>query len=422
MKKSMAIIGTGVAGMASAYFLNSEYEITLFECNDRVGGHSNTIDVQNTAFDTGFMVFNHQTYPYLKRLFEHLKVETQATNMSFSVQNCRTHLEWCGSGLSGLFSQKKNLLKPSFYKFILEIDRFNKLAPNLIQEKQQAELSIRDFAEKYHFSDQFLTDYLIPMSGAVWSSPYDKMLDFPALTLIRFFMNHGLLGLDTHFQWYTVKGGSREYVKKITAPYADKIKINEGVTSVETLGNSRVQVTTQKNKEYTFDKVIIAAHADEALGMLKRPTELQEEVLSCFKYQKNSAIVHSDTAVMPKIKKNWCAWNFRYENADDNRSSTIYYMNLLQHLDPRTPYFVSINNHTALNPNLVHKEMIYHHPLFDLAAIKAQEKLPELNQQGPVHFVGSYHRYGFHEDALDSAVRLSLFLTDKKDMEQLLCP
>lgn len=419
----MAIIGTGIAGMSAAYFLKNEYDLTIYEQDHRFGGHSNTITVKGTSFDTGFMVFNHETYPNLVQLFDHLKIQTTKTDMSFSVQNCRTGLEWCGSGLGGLFSQKKNLLNPSFYQFVLEIHRFNKLAPKLIAQADQgevSELSLREFAERYSFSERFMTDYLIPMSGAVWSTPYEQMLEFPALTLMRFFKNHGLLGLDTQFQWYTVSGGSRQYVEKITAPIKAQSHLGLPAIGIQTLNDQRVRVHLADHTSKDFDAVVLATHGDQALRLLQNPTREQEQVLSAFRYEKNLATIHSDPSVMPKIKSNWSSWNFRYEKSEPLRSSTIYYMNSLQHLPESVPYFVSINDQGLINRDLVHTEISYEHPLFDLKAIEAQKKLPELNQKGPVYFVGSYHRYGFHEDALLSSVNLALFLRDRRQLSELL--
>jgi uncharacterized protein len=422
-KRSLAVIGSGIAGMAAAYLLRHDYHVTVYEGERRFGGHSHTVDVGDKAFDTGFMVFNNATYPYLNELFAHLNVEITPTEMSFSVQNLNTGLEWCGAGLSGLFAQRKNLLRLEHYKFILEINRFNNLAPKLIEQADAGELvecRLRDFQERWNFSQKFMTDYLIPMSGAVWSTPYEKMLDFPAITLLRFFKNHGLLGLNTHFQWYTVKGGSREYVKKITAPFATNSLLGDPVVSLERTSDSRVFVHTQSGNSRSFDRVVVATHGDQALKLLRSPTPFEQEVLSCFRYEKNRATVHSDTSVMPKITKNWSSWNFRYEKGDLNESSTIYYMNRLQHLDETVPYFVSINDRGKINPSLIHQIIDYTHPLFDLKAIEAQKKLPELNSIGPIYFVGSYHRYGFHEDALKSSVELAMFLTDKKNIKELL--
>lgn len=424
MNQKCAVIGSGIAGMASAYFLAKNYEVTLFEKQERFGGHTNTVEVNKTPFDTGFMVFNNETYPNLIKLFDHLDVPILKTEMSFSVQNKNTGLEWSGAGLKGLFSQKRNLFAPSYIKFLLEIDRFNKLAHLMASAEADKnpddEISIEDFAKKEKFSERFLTDYLIPMSGAVWSTPYHKMLHFPAKTLIRFFKNHGLLGLNTHFQWFTVKGGSREYRDRLLKPILKNCHVSQGIASVEVLKNQQVELTLADGSKKTFDKVVIAAHADEALALLKNPTAEQSEILSCFKYQKNDAVVHSDPSVMPEKPINWSSWNFRYEKSDDFRSSTIYYMNRLQSLPEEVPYFVSINSPEIINPKLIHQKMVYDHPVFDLKAIQAQKKIPSLNQTGPLYFVGSYQRYGFHEDALWSALQVSLFLTDKRKIEDLL--
>lgn len=422
-KQKLAVIGSGIAGLSAAYLLRNHYAITVFEQDNRLGGHSNTIEVNGQRFDTGFMVFNKKTYPHLTQLFDHLNVETHPTEMTFSVQNLNSGLEWCGSGLDGLFSQRRNLIRPEYYRFILEIHRFNTLAPKLIEQADTGaldECSLQDFQQRYHFTERFMTDYLIPMSGAVWSTPYHKMLHFPAITLLRFFKNHGLLGLNTHFQWYTVKGGSQNYVKKMAQALAAHQFIHDPVMNIERSSKERVFVKTRAGHQESFEKVIVATHANQALKLLGAPTPLEERLLKAFNYERNIATVHSDARIMPKIRKNWSAWNFRYEKGEAMESSTIYYMNALQGLKTQTPYFVSINDRNQIKPELIHKVIDYQHPLFDTNAIKAQQELHQLNLTGPVYYVGSYHRYGFHEDALWSSVRLARFLTDNRSFMELL--
>ncbi len=401
--------------MSCGYFLHKEYELTVFEQADYVGGHTNTISVDENGkqvhFDTGFMVFNHETYPYLVKLFAELKVETKKTEMSFSVQHVPTGLEYCGSGLKGLFAQRKNIFSPKFIRMLMQITRFNKKAIEIIENanlkiENSQELSVKEFCEENNLGNDFLQKYLIPMSGAVWSTPPEKMLDFPALTLIRFFYNHGFLGLDTQHQWWTVTGGSRQYRDKIIAPFKEKILVNSAVVGVRREDDG-VVVKSKDGQERKFDKVIFACHADETYALLEEKSPNENRILSCFHYQPNKAIVHTDEAVMPKTKGVWSSWNYRIvKNGDVEMPSTIYWMNCLQGCSDKRNYFVSINSNGNIDPKKIIREIEYTHPLFDVPAINAQKELAKLNETGPVYFCGSYFRYGFHEDALLSSVQL----------------
>lgn len=416
--EKLAVIGTGIAGMGSAYLLSKYYDVTVFEKNDYVGGHTNTISVpendKTVNVDTGFMVFNYVTYPNLTKLFDMLNVEVMKTDMSFSVQDVESNLEFTGSGIDGLFAQRKNILNLRYIKMLFQINRFNKDAIKFLEDKNVQYLSLADFVNQNKYGDDFLYKYLIPMSSAVWSTPPDLMLKFPASTLLRFFYNHGFLGLDTQHQWFTVKGGSKNYRDKIILPYQDKI-INDAVFEV-IRENNKVIVKTKSGDEYTFDKVIIASHADDTLKMLKNPTKIEEDLLSKFKYQLNIATLHTDESVMPKTKKAWSSWNYRIENKNnETKTSTIYWMNSLQKVSDKLNYFVSISDPGNIDEKKILKVIDYDHPLFDVDAMKAQETLFDLNKQdNNTYFCGSYFKYGFHEDAFKSAVDLSNFLTNNE--------
>ncbi len=406
--KKLAIVGTGMAGMSAAYFLKDQFDITLFEKNDYIGGHTNTVyideDGEQKPIDSGFIVFNEETYPNMVKLFRKLEVPYYDSDMSFSVLETKSGLEYNGSSLwNGLFAQKKNLFKISYLKMILDIQKLCKLAPKLVDDPRYDSLTVRDLVEKEGYGKDFLDHFVIPMSSAVWSTPHDKMLDFPAKTLIRFFLNHGFLGLDTQHQWKTVQAGSQTYKHKIIAAYKDRIKVGHGVKSVETRGD-KVELTTLKGETFEFDHVVMASHADETLSMLKNPTSQQKDLLQHFKYQENIAVLHTDATVMPKMKINWSAWNFVYREGD---SFTVYYMNRLQKISDKKSYFININGEQFVDKSKILRRIVYHHPIFTQEAIKAQEKLPELNKNmPPVFFCGSYFRYGFHEDALLSSVNL----------------
>jgi uncharacterized protein len=408
--QKLAIIGTGIAGMSCGWFLHKDFDLTVYEALDYAGGHTNTISVDEegaeVCFDTGFMVFNHVTYPYLTKLFEELGVATKKTSMSFSVQHVPSGLEYCGSGLNGLFAQRKNLFSKKFYKLLMQISRFNKESMKLLAADGNPDWTISEFCSELGLGHDFLYKYLVPMSAAVWSTPPDKMLEFPALTLIRFFYNHGFLGLDTQHQWYTVTGGSKNYRDKITAPYRDRMMLNNPVIKVR-LQNGKPLVSSQDGNWIEYDKVIFACHADQALRLLDEPTAGQQRLLSCFKYQHNKATIHTDERVMPKTRPVWSSWNYRIVKKENvEASSTIYWMNSLQGCSERKNYFVSINESGEVDSKKILREIDYTHPLFDVPAIRAQKELPKLNEAGPLYFCGSYFRYGFHEDALMSSVDL----------------
>lgn len=418
--EKLAIIGSGIAGMGAAYFLNGNYDITVFEKNNYVGGHTNTVTVNedgNYVFiDTGFMVFNKVTYPNLTKLFDILNVPVKPTSMSFSVSHLESGLEFSGSGLNGLFSQRRNIFNPRYIKMLMQINRFNAECLETLNDSKFSDYSLADYIEEKKYGNDFLYKYLIPMSSAVWSTPPDMMLKFPAKTLVRFFYNHGFLGLNTQHQWYTVENGSRTYRDKIIEQYKNKIKIGNGVKQVQR-DNDGIKVITIDGAVHSFNKVIFASHADESLAMLSTPTNLEFEILSKFKYQYNKATLHTDKSVMPKTKRAWSSWNYRIEPKNGEvKTSTIYYMNSLQQVSENQDYFVSIDDPGNIGQDKIIKEIDYHHPLFDLEAIKAQEKITELNLQGNnTYFCGSYFKYGFHEDAFTSAVDLSkLILGDLK--------
>ncbi|MFC4262570.1 NAD(P)/FAD-dependent oxidoreductase [Ferruginibacter yonginensis] len=411
----LAIIGTGIAGMGSAHLLKNKYELTIFEQLNYVGGHTNTITVNENGktiyMDTGFMVFNFETYPNLCNLFKEIEAPIKKSDMSFSVQHTPTKLEYCGSGLVGLFAQRKNIFNIKYIKMLMEIQRFNKEAVNIIDDPTFQQYSLGEFIKHFKFSDDMLWKYLVPMSAAVWSTPMELMLDFPAVTLIRFFKNHGFLGLNTQHQWYTLHNGSQAYREKLIAPFKHRIHTNNAVIKVAMLEGKVAVYTTNGDVQY-FDKVVMACHADQALKLLSQPTALQQSLLQHFKYQVNTATVHTDTSVMPKNKKVWSSWNYRIDEVNGQLlPTTIYWMNRLQQVSENVNYFVSINAiPNTIAPQHLIKEIHYEHPLFDVAAVNAQADLHLLNEAGPIYFCGSYFKYGFHEDAYTSAVQLSKIL------------
>lgn len=406
----IAIVGTGIAGMACGHYLQKNAEIFFYEKNNYAGGHTNTITVDEEGkevnIDTGFMVFNHVTYPLLIKLFEELDVPSYKTDMSFSVQYKPTNLEYCGSGLNGLFAQRKNIFNIRHIQMLKQIARFNDESVKDLENSKYANHSIKEYVFEKGFGEDMLQRYLIPMSAAVWSTPMDKMLDFHAQTLIRFFYNHGFLGLNTQHHWYTITNGSKTYRDIIMKPFQDKLQLNDPVVKVSRK-NDKAIVRTKSGTETEYDKVIIATHGNEALALLDEPTTDEKNLLSKFLYQKNKTALHTDASIMPKTKKAWSSWNYRMEEKNGKlHASTIYWMNSLQNISKKTNYFVSLNDPGNIDEKKILKVIDYEHPLFDMHTAKAQPELPKLNEKGPIYFCGSYFRFGFHEDALWSAVSL----------------
>jgi len=323
------------------------------------------------------------------------------------VQHTQTGLEYCGSGINGLFAQRKNIFNISYIKMLTQITRFNKESIEVLDNTTYENYSLGKYIKEKKYGEDMLWKYLVPMSSAVWSTPMEEMLDFPIVTLVRFFKNHGFLGLNTQHQWYTLENGSQAYRKLLIAPFKDKIQVNNGAVKVETEGEKAI-VTTQDGKTHTFDKVIFSCHADQTLKLLENPTTDEQRLLAPFKYQKNIATVHTDESIMPKTKLTWSSWNYRIENRNGVQvPSTIYWMNSLQGVSKNKNYFVSINAIPgSVDKKKIIQEIDYEHPLFDLATMKAQEELHKLNVSGPLYFCGSYFKYGFHEDAYKSAVDL----------------
>jgi len=417
--QTVAIIGTGIAGMGAAHFLQNKFDITLFEKNDYIGGHTNTVTVDEEGtpipIDTGFMVFNHATYPNLLRLFNELQVPTKKTSMSFSVQHIPTGLEYSGTSLNHLFAQRRNFLRPRFIRMLKEIDRFNSESIEVLDNPLFETYTLEQYIEEKGFGNEMLEKYLVPMSSAVWSTPPDLMVRFPAKALVRFFHNHGFLGLNTQHQWYTIDGGSQVYREKLIGPFRDKIKVKTSVMSVRR-NEEKAEIVTADGSRTLFDKVILASHADESLAMLDQPTDLERTLLSKFQYQVNTATLHTDTSLMPRTKLAWSSWNYRIRPGESLQpmSSTVYWMNSLQQVSKRQNYFLNINDREAVQREKILWETDYTHPVFSLEAMNAQNDLPKLNEHGPIYFCGSYFRYGFHEDAFTSALKLSRTMTKEE--------
>ncbi len=414
MREKIAIIGTGVAGLGCAWHLHKQADLTLIEKLARPGGHSNTVTIDEEGtpvrIDTGFIVFNHVTYPHLTRLFEELGVATKPAEMSFSVSHRRSGIEYNGMGFSKVFAWKRNLIRPRFLGLLTQILRFFRVSKAALADPATATMTLREFTERHRLGQDFLDFYLVPMSSAVWSTEPGRVLDFPALSLLRFFENHGFLGVTTHHPWFTVDGGSKTYVDRILSAM-DPVRLPAEVVRVEETSGG-VEVTIVNGEKLLFDRVILASHADESLRMLASPTADQRRLLGAFGYQKNTAVLHTDRSVMPERRAAWASWNYRVDGAEGGRATTHYWMNALQGVSKRKDYFVSINA-TVPSAHVLY-ETVYDHPVFTLEAMQAQAELPTLNTVSPdqkIFFCGSYFRHGFHEDAYGSAVDLSRIVT-----------
>ncbi|MEQ9363906.1 MAG: FAD-dependent oxidoreductase [Leptospirales bacterium] len=406
--QKLAIVGSGISALGAAYYLRDQYDITIFEAGSYVGGHTNTVTVDDDGaplpVDTGFIVYNETTYPNLTRLFADLGVATHESDMSFGMHNLSTGLQYSGQNYGTLFAQRKNIFSPRHWRFLLQASRFNETAPAHL-EAGEADIPLGAYLEEQGYDQYFIYNFIVPMGSAVWSTPIDKMLDFTAAALIRFFRNHGFLGMHTQLQWRTVTGGSRSYVQKIMSATDHEVRLNEAVRKIRRESDG-VSVHTD-GATFRFDKVLIATHADQALAMLDKPTALESELLPAFRYEKNRAVLHTDRSVLPPLKRVWSSWNYKSrEDAENGRveSSTVYWMNRLQNLPTQNDYFVSINDFEAIDPAATLRAIDYEHPLFDSNAIRLQARLPELNRNGPIFFAGSYFRYGFHEDGLISGL------------------
>jgi predicted NAD/FAD-binding protein len=405
----VAIIGTGISGMSAGYFLRKEFDITFYEKEDDTGGHTNTLTINEDGkaiyIDSAFMVYNEPTYPLLTRLFKELNIETKPTSMSFSVQHRPSGLEYCGTGLNGLFAQRRNIFKPWYISMLLEIDRFRHEADEVLDNPYYASWTLSQYMQDKKYSDAFLQKFLIPMSSAVWSTPVDTMMGFPVQSLVRFFKNHRFLSLDSQLAWRTCEGGSRQYRDKIMALFTDRCWTKCAAVQVKREAG-KVAVTDSRGRAIIYDKVIMACHANEALSVLADPSTLEASLLSKFPYIINKTTVHTDASVMPKNQNVWSSWNNRIENDTKGKSvtSTIYWMNNLQGVSKKKNYFVSINDPGQINPQKILWEKYYEHPLYTVEGQEAQLRLPELNQNGMLFFCGAYFRYGFHEDGLMSGL------------------
>ena len=406
----VAVIGSGISGLAAAYYLSRKHEVSVFEKDSRLGGHTHTVTVESSrgalAVDTGFIVHNDRTYPNLVKLLAELGVETQASEMSFAVLCRRTGFEYSSRGLNGFFAQRGNILRSAQYRLLREILRFNKEAPKLLEDPAAATLTLGDVIEQGAYSSLFTERYLYPMASAVWSMSTEAIRSFPALTLLRFFDNHGMLGINTHPQWKVIRGGSHSYIGPITAPYRDRIYTGVDLKSVARR-EAEVTLHFHDRPAKSFDSVVFACHGNQILPLLESPSDSEREVLGRFKTGRNEVCLHTDSSVLPARPRARASWNYHLSQDAGAGATLTYHMNRLESLDVPEDYCVTLNANGAIDSSKVVRRMVYYHPLYTHDAIRAQARWKEVSGVNRTHYSGAYWFYGFHEDGLNSALRVA---------------
>jgi predicted NAD/FAD-binding protein len=407
----LAIVGSGISGLTCAHLLSRKHEVTVFEANDYIGGHTHTVPVHDNGrelyVDTGFIVCNDRNYPNFLPFMEQLGVQLQKTEMSFSVRNPARRLEYNGHNLNTLFAQRRNFFKPSFYRLVGDILSFNKAARAALANGSVQAQTLDSFVARQNLSPQFRDSYLLPMVAAIWSCSVDQAGAFPLQFFLRFFMNHGLLDIKNRPQWYVLKGGSHSYIKPMTAPFADRIRLSSPVRSVQRHQDSVQLSYDQNGDQHTeqFDQVIFACHSDQTLNILSQPSDTESELLGSLGYQENDVILHSDASIMPNRPRAWASWNFLSgENAERDAPIVTYCMNILQGFATQTPMLVSLNARHLIDPAKIHGEYNYAHPVYSLESMAAQSRRAEICGVDRIHYCGAYWYNGFHEDGVRSAL------------------
>jgi uncharacterized protein len=404
----IAIVGTGISGLVCAHVLHPRHDLTIFEADSYVGGHSNTVrvdlDDETHHVDTGFIVHNDRNYPNLVRLFAELGVATQPSTMSFSVSDPRTGLEYRGTNLNTVFAQRANLLRPSFLRMLADIVRFNRAAQRLLAGGGHTDEPLEAFVARHGYSRAFVDRFLVPLGASIWSADPETFTRFPAAAYARFMDNHGLLDLRGMPRWRTVTGGSQRYVEAVTAPFADRIRLRTPVHKVvRDTGRDTVEVVSARGPE-TFDRIILASHSDQTLRLLADPSAAEAEILGAIRYQPNVATLHTDDRFLPRNRRARASWNYHLA-AGDGRSSTLtYWMNALQSIESRHQLLVTLNRHDDIEPDRVLGRFEYAHPVLDCAALSAQRRRAEIQGVRGTYFAGAYWEYGFHEDGVRSAL------------------
>ena len=402
----IAIIGSGISGLTAAYLLNHDHEITLYEANDHIGGHTHTHDIEIEgkiwAVDSGFIVYNERTYPNFIRILDELGVERKPTRMGFSVKSVSNNLEYAGHSLDGLFSQRRNLIRPSFWRMIKSILRFKKESEEQLNELP-LDMTIGSFLEKNHYPSEFIEHFIIPMGAAIWSTMPNMMTEIPAVFFIRFFQNHGILAIKDKPTWWVINGGSKNYVKKMTAGFIDRIMVSTPVKRVKR--NDSIEIIAGSPQHMTrFDAVVFACHSDQALALLADPSYAENEILRTITYQRNDVLLHTDHYVLPTRRKAWSSWNYQLDSDPERPVALTYNMNILQGLESSVTFCVTLNDPEAVSPDRIIKEITYHHPLITVESISAQKRKNEISGVNNTYYCGAYWHNGFHEDGVVSAM------------------
>ena len=416
----IAIVGTGIAGNVAAYALRERHDITVFESASYVGGHTNTIDVEEQGrripIDTGFIVFNERTYPNFIALLKTLGQRSKPSEMSFSVHDQNDRVEYCGSSIDGLFAKRSNLLRPQFYRMVRDILRFFRDAARDIGNADDSQ-TVGEYLAANAYGSSFVHHYLVPMAAAIWSAEPGSVMDMPAHFLVRFFDNHGLLQRKDRPQWRVIEGGSRSYVEKLVAGHRDRIRLNSAVRAVRRRPDG-VEIQSALGGKEVFDAVFIACHSDQALGLLSDPTDDETAVLKAIRYQENEAVLHTDTRVLPRRKRAWAAWNYFLPEDPDKPVSVSYNMNRLQSLSTRETYCVTLNDDTRIDSGRILRRIRYQHPVFTRESIAAQSRQADINVDR-TYFCGAYWRNGFHEDGMVSALNAVAHFEERQSRAQL---
>ncbi|MGY8985220.1 MAG: NAD(P)/FAD-dependent oxidoreductase [Sphingomonadales bacterium] len=408
LKLNIAVVGTGISGLGASWLLSKKHNVTVYEASNKLGGHANTISIKTEegpiAVDTGFIVCNNRNYENFLTLMDHLGVSYSPTEMSFGVSIGRGSFEYAGSdNIKALFAQKRNIFRVRFWKMILEILRFYKESKNH-NFQDSKEITLREYLIRNGYNQSFLRDHILPMTAAIWSTPSAKVGDFPFTSFLNFCQNHGLLQIKNRPQWFTISGGSQKYVEALAKDTNASFKLQ---TKVEKIipKNGGVIVRDAKGEEVFFDKILVATHANTALQMLDQPNSVEKSILGAFKYSKNRAVLHSDKNFMPKRKNAWSSWNYIQDNEEnDDALSVTYWMNKLQHLNTKMPLFLTLNPSNEIEPDLIHYEIEYDHPIFNLKSLESQKKILSLMGYRNIWYAGAHLGYGFHEDGLQSGL------------------
>ena len=406
----IAIIGSGISGMTAAHLLSEDHDVTVYEANDYIGGHTHTHDItldgRDYAVDTGFIVFNRKTYPKFVTLMGRLGVSWRDSNMSFSVKCARTGLEFSPSTFAGLVAQRRNLLRPAFYRMIMDAMRFRREAVELFEADRYYELTLNQYLEEKRYSRWFIDYFIVPMGSAIWSADPDQFRNFPARYFAEFFHSHGFLEIKDQPQWLVIEGGSKSYIEPLIRPYKDNIRLNAPVQQVTRL-EDRVVVEASGSEKETFDSVVIATHSDQALKLLGDPSPSEKEILGAIAYQENETVLHTDHTLLPDNRPAWAAWNYHIPVEPRGRVAVTYNMNILQGLSSERAICVTLNMTDAIAQDKIIKRLTYHHPVYSPQSLAARRRYDEINGRNRTHYCGAYWFYGFHEDGVKSALEVA---------------